>query len=276
MKDWLFENHTPGYGVAWKIKQIIHSEKTAYQQLDIVDTVEWGKTLVLDGNVQTTEKDEFMYHEMMVHVALNSKPDVKQVLIVGGGDGGVLKELVKYEQIQGIDLVEIDERVVKNSQQYFPVFAAAFQDPRLVLRIEDAIEYVKTSDKKYDLVIIDSSDPIGPAVGLYSLDFYQNISRILAEDGMMIAQSESPIFYQEIFQSIYQNINAVYPITRVYLGAVPTYVAGPWSFTIGSKKYDPSKIIDDSTMISGLQYYNREIHRAAFCLPPYIEQLLRK
>ncbi|HHW60792.1 MAG TPA: spermidine synthase, partial [Syntrophomonadaceae bacterium] len=113
-------------------------------------------------------------------------------------------------------------------------------------------------------------------VGLYSLDFYQNISRILAEDGMMIAQSESPLFYQDIFQSIYRNIRAVYPIARVYLGSVPTYVAGPWSFTAGSKKYDPSKIIDDSTMISGLQYYNREIHRAAFCLPPYIEQLLRK
>lgn len=274
MKDWLFENHTPGYGVAWKVSEVIHTEKTPYQELSIVKTIEWGTTLVLDGNVQTTEKDEFMYHEMMAHIAMNSKPNVKRVLIVGGGDGGVAKELLKYDRIQEIDLVEIDERVVINSQKYFPVFKAAFDDPRLKLTITDAIEYVKTSDKEYDLVIIDSSDPIGPAIGLYSLEFYQNINRILAQDGMMVAQSESPIFYQDIFQSVYRNIQEVYPIAKVYLGSVPTYVAGPWSFTVGSKKYDPAQISGDSPDLSELKYYNRETHMAAFCLPPYIKKLL--
>lgn len=273
---WIHEDHTEGYGVRWKINRIIHEEQTKYQTLQIADTIQWGKALILDGNLQITDKDEFIYHEMIVHVGMNFHPDVKSVLIIGGGDGGTLREVLKHSKVQSVDMVEIDDRVVENCKEYFPQVSCGFNDKRCNLLIDDGIAYVKNTDKKYDMVIVDSSDPIGPAIGLYSEEFYQSIYKILNDDGIMVVQSESPIFYGDLFKSINKNIKAVYPAAYVYLATVPTYVSGPWSFMIGSKKYDPLDLTSDRQVLTGLKYYNEGIHHAAFVLPEYIADLLSR
>ncbi|MEA1961338.1 MAG: polyamine aminopropyltransferase [Bacillota bacterium] len=274
LQEWIHEEHTDGYGVKWKITEVLHEEQTKYQKLSVVNTVEWGRTLILDGNVQTTETDEYIYHEMMVHPAMNTHDHVEKVLIIGGGDGGVLKEIVKYDTVTKIDMVEIDEGVVNASKKYFPKISSGFVDQRVNLLIEDGIQYVKNCTTKYDLVIIDSSDPIGPAIGLYSKDFYQDVFSLLKEAGIMVAQSESPMFYREIFQSIYKNISDVFPQQFVYLASIPTYIAGPWAFTMAIKRDNPLKIASDIEPLTGLQYYNKNIHCSAFSLPEYIKKLL--
>lgn len=271
---WMNEINTDGYRVQWKINNILHTETTDYQQLSIVDTVEWGKALVLDGALQVSEKDEFIYNEMITHIAMHSHPQPEKILIIGGGDGGALREVVKHKCVKSVDMVEIDGRVIENCKKYLPSIACAFDDLRLNLYLEDGIKFVANSKEKYDVVIIDSSDPVGPAVQLYSKGFYENVFKVLASDGMMVAQSESPIFYQDIFVSVFDSLSTIFPQTYVYLATVPTYVSGPWSFTIGSKKYSPLKIIDDRETINGLKYYNAGIHKGAFNLPQYVKELL--
>ncbi len=272
---WFNEKNTDGYQVKWKISKILYSEKTPYQELAVVDTLEWGKALILDGALQVSEKDEFVYHEMIVHVPMFSHPAPRNVLIIGGGDGGTLRELCKHPQLQKVDMVEIDERVVAASKKYLPSISSAFNDARVNLYFQDGIEFVKNAGK-YDLVIVDSSDPIGPAQLLFTQEFYSNIYNCLNDDGMMVVQSESPIFYQEVFCSVHRNISAVFPQTLVYLAYIPTYVSGPWSFTIGSKIHDPREVKGDSKADFDLKYYNDKVHQAAFALPGFIQDMIRE
>lgn len=273
-ESWIFEKHTEDYGVSWKTTNILHREKSNYQEIAIADSATWGKMLLLDGIVQTTENDEFMYHEMIVQVVMHAHPGIKKVLVIGGGDGGTLNQLVKHQAVEQIDLVEIDGQVIAICQKYFPGFQAGFSDPRSNIIIQDGIEYVQKTDKKYDLVIVDSSDPTGPAVGLFTSSFYANIFKILNDDGMMVTQSESPVFYADIFSSIYKNISSVFGQAHIYTSTVPTYISGPWTFTIGSKKYDPRIISPDRPVIAGMKYYSPAIHQAAFILPEYIKNQL--
>ncbi|QGT99556.1 Spermidine synthase [Candidatus Syntrophocurvum alkaliphilum] len=272
---WFYENHTDGYGVNWKIKKIVHEETTKFQDLAIVDTVEWGKALVLDGMFQTTEKDEFIYHEIITHVVMKTHPNPQKVLIIGGGDGGVLREVLKYDSVIHVDMVEIDDRVVENSKVFFPQIASGFDDFRSNLHTKDGMQFVKNTLNKYDVAIVDSSDPIGPAVGLFSKEFYKDISNCLNDDGLVVVQSESPIFYEDIFKSVHKNMSAIFSNVYVYLATIPTYVSGPWSFTIGSKKYNPENLPNDKNYISGLKYYSESVHKAAFALPPFINQMIR-
>lgn len=274
-KFWFHESHTEGYEVKWRIKDVLYSEKSKYQNLAIIDTIEWGKALILDGALQVTEKDEFIYHEMIVHVAMHSHPNPETVLIIGGGDGGTLREVVKHNCLKSVDMVEIDERVIEVSKDYLPSISCAYEDPRLRLYVEDGIKFVENTKKQYDIVIVDSSDPVGPATQLFSKTFYRDVFAALQDDGLLVVQSESPLFYQDTFQSVYSNISAVFPKTYVYTAAVPTYVSGLWSFTLGTKDCDPKKIDSDRGIINGLKYYNKAIHQAAFCLPPFIEEMLR-
>ncbi len=271
---WFYEQHTPGYGVHWRVNKVLHAEKTEYQELAIIDTVECGKTLVLDGNIQVSEMDEFIYHEMIAHTAMNSHPQPEKVLIIGGGDGGTAREVLKHDTVQQVDLVEIDHRVVENSKIYLPSMACSFDDPRLNLHIEDGIQYVQDAREYYDMVIIDSSDPIGPAVQLYSREFYRNVYNRLNNDGMIAVQSESPIFYQDIFVNVFENLSSVFDTVKVCLAPIMTYTAGPWSFTVGSKKWDPERIAGDKRQINGLKYYNEHVHKGAFILPQFIKEML--
>jgi len=273
--SWICEKHTEGYAVKWKIKDILHEEQTRYQKLAVVDTLEWGKALLLDDALQISEKDEFIYHEMISHVGMCTHPCPERVLIIGGGDGGTLREVLKHQQLNAVDLVEIDERVVENSKRFFPALSCGFTDRRLNLHIADGVHFVKETSSRYDVIIVDSSDPLGPATPLFNLEFYQDVYKILKEDGLLVVQSESPVFYGEVFRSVYRQINTVFPLTRVFLAPIATYVSGPWSFTMGSKKYNPWDLAKKPDDLGYLKYYNEGIHRAAFCLPPYIKEMLQ-
>jgi len=271
---WFNEKNNENYQVKWRIKEVLHREITAYQELAVLETAEWGRALVLDGAFQVTEKDEFIYHEMIVHVVMNSHPCPAKALVIGGGDGGTLRELCRHQRLKAVDMVEIDKRVVDISRKYLPSIACAFSDPRLRLYFEDGIEYVKKCHEKYDVIIVDSSDPVGPAVELFGSAFYKNLHSILQDDGIVVIQSESPLYYTEAFKNTYNNLNSIFPLVKVYLADIPTYVSGPWSFTVGSRKYDPVEICPEGELHQGLKYYNKNIHQGAFALPSYIETIL--
>ena len=273
---WIYESHTPGYEVRWGITGILHQETTPFQKLDVVETVEFGKALILDGCLQIAEKDEFIYHEMIVHVPLLSHPHPARVLIIGGGDGGTLREVVRHPELRTVDMVEIDEQVIKASKRFFPQVASAFSDERLNLYIADGIEFARGQQGPYDVIIVDSSDPVGPAEQLFTEKFYRDLANLLDDEGMLVVQSESPLFYAEYFQNTYKNMKSVFPITQVYTASIPTYVSGPWTFTVGSKEYRADSIADNKTIPNSLKYYNKEIHPASFALPEYMQQMLRK
>lgn len=271
---WIYESHTPGYEVRWGITGILYHETTPFQKLSVVETLELGKALILDGALQIAEKDEFIYHEMIAHVPILSHPGPERILIVGGGDGGALREIARYPEVQSIEMVEIDQRVIDISKRYFPKVASAFSDKRLKLHIADGIAFAQEQRGPYDVIVVDSSDPVGPAEQLFTEQFYRHLYRLLDQDGMLVVQSESPIFYADYFKNTYKNMNKVFPITRVYLASIPTYVSGPWTFTVGSKRYQPDKIGDDRVVPGGLKYYNKEVHQAAFALPQFINKMI--
>lgn len=275
MQDcWFYEKHTDGYEVRWRITGILHQETTAYQKLAVIETVEWGRALVLDGVLQLADKDEYVYHEMITHVAMNGHPRPQDVLIIGGGDGGALREVVKHSHVRRVDLVEIDRRVVEVSQLYFPQVASAFEDPRVEVHCADGIDFIQHPPHQYDIVIVDSSDPVGPSLSLFSTGFYQDVYKTLKPDGMIVVQAESPVFYAQQFVACHANLEQVFPLVQVYLAPIATYVSGPWAFTVGSKQHDPTRVNNDRPVDGDLQYYTEEIHRAAFCLPRYVRDLI--
>ncbi len=274
MELWYTEKQTPNLGFSCKINKTIHMEKTDYQDLAVIDTVQYGKMLVLDGMVMTTEVDEFVYHEMISHVALNTHPNPKRVLVVGGGDGGAIREILKHKTVEEAVLAEIDRRVVEVSQEHLPSIAGALTQPRVTLAIGDGVEHVRQNKNKYDVILIDSTEPIGPAVGLFSREFYQDVHRALTDDGIMVAQSESPYINQDVIQMIHRNLTGVFPIKYLYTASIPTYPSGLWSFTIASKKYDPLKVDTESFQPMETKYYTPELHMGAFKLPRFVEQLI--
>lgn len=273
--NWHLEKHNEGYSVSWKITGILHQESTPFQELKIVDTVQWGRALILDDCVQTTEKDEFIYHEMMAHVLLNAHPSPRRVMVVGGGDGGVVREVLKHDRVEHVDLVEIDGQVVEACKKYLPSIAGSLDEARVTINIMDGVIFVaQAPDASYDVIIVDSSDPLGPAEVLFNESFYTQLYRLLGEDGMMVSQAESPLIYPEAFLTVCQGIKKVFGGVHVYLTPVPTYVSGPWAFAAGSKKINPRNIYGDSRIPNGLKYYNSELHEAVFALPQYIKEML--
>ncbi|MGE5583426.1 MAG: polyamine aminopropyltransferase [Bacillota bacterium] len=274
MELWYTEKQTPNLGFSCKITRTLHTEQTPYQDLAVIDTVQYGKMLVLDGMVMTTEVDEFVYHEMITHIALNTHPHPERTLVVGGGDGGAIREILKHSSVREAVLAEIDRRVVEVSQQYLPSIAGALTDSRVTLAIGDGVEHVRQSKNKYDVILIDSTEPIGPAVGLFSRQFYQDVFAALKPDGIMVAQSESPFINQDVIKMIHANLKGVFPLKYLYTANIPTYPSGLWSFTIASKKYDPLKA--DPTQFPKLKtkYYTPEVHFGAFRLPRFVQDLV--
>lgn len=275
MEFWLTEKHTRGYSVNWKFTKTIYTEQTEFQHLAIIETEEFGKALVLDGVIQTTERDEFIYHEMITHPALMSHPYPAKVLVIGGGDGGTVRELLKYETIQQVDLVEIDEKVIWAGREFLPDISGGLSDTRVNIFIEDGLKFTKKKHNYYDIVIIDSSDPVGPAVELFSEGFYREVYNSLKDDGMMVAQTESPQFNAELLSEVNKRVSGIFPITRPYLTSIASYIGGFFTFTVGSKKYDPLTVTveEEKIKIMDLKYYNPDIHKACFALPNFVRQL---
>lgn len=275
MELWFTEKQTPRMGLSLLLKETRHVEQTPYQHLAVMDTEQYGRMLVLDGMVQTTVADEFVYHEMITHVALNTHPRPRRVLVVGGGDGGAIREILKHESVERATLVEIDERVVEASREWLPEISCGLRDPRAEVIIDDGIKHVAQRRKHYDVIIVDSTEPIGPAEGLFARPFYQSIYDALTDDGIMVAQTESPFVNRDLIRSVFADIRATFPIARLYLAAVPTYPSGLWSFTLGSKKHDPLAVDLSKIKPMATRYYNAEVHRGCFALPEIAAELVR-
>ncbi len=275
MEFWLNEKHTEGYSVNWKFSETLYTDTTDYQHLAVINTAEFGRALVLDGIIQTTEKDEFIYHEMIVHPVLMTHPNPQKILVIGGGDGGTIREAVRYRSVRQADLVEIDEKVIWASRNYLPQISCALSDQRVRILIEDGLEFVKHKKNCYDVIIVDSSDPVGPAIGLFGREFYQDVFNALTDDGILVAQTESPLFNRDLLASVNKIIGEIFPIARTYLTAVATYIGGFWSFTLGSKKNDPLEVSPDFSKLNdtNLKYYNKDIHKACFTLPNFVKEM---
>lgn len=276
MELWYTEYQTPSLGITCKIKKTLHTEKTQFQDIAVIETQQFGRMLVLDGAVMTTIEDEFVYHEMITHVALFTHQNPKKALVVGGGDGGAIREILKHPTIEKAVLAEIDRRVVEASKQYLPEIACALDDKRVEVNIVDGIKYVQEHKNEFDVVIVDSTDPIGPAAGLFAFDFYRAIYEALKEDGIFVAQTESPFLHKDLIRNVYKDVKSIFPIARLYTCAIPTYPSGFWSFTMGSKKYDPLET-DISSKIHAIdtRYYSTEIHKAVFALPKFVADLVK-
>ena len=258
-------------------------EKSPYQKVEVFDTFEYGKMLALDNMVMCTERDENAYHEMIIHVPLLRRPEIKDVLVIGGGDGGSVRELLKHPGVKSITMVEIDEAVVKASREFLPTISKGLNDPRLNLIIADGIEFVeKAMADSYDLIVVDSSDPVGPSEGLFSKSFYKNVYKCLRPQGILTVQSESPHFNQPAFIDLNVCLKEVFGGDRVhcYLAFIPTYPTGMWSFSFCSKDgLDPVEGLDLDRAESfsrehGLKYYNPAVHKASFCLPTFLKEMI--
>jgi len=276
MELWYTEKQTPNMGITCKIKRTLAVEKTDYQHLAVLDTEQFGTMLVLDGAVQTTVEDEFIYHEMITHIPLFTHNNPRKVLVIGGGDGGAIREILKHESVEKAYLVEIDGKVVEYSKLYLPQISCALSDPRCEVLIEDGINFITNNKGVFDVIMVDSTDPVGPAVGLFSGDFYRLVYESLKDDGLFVAQTESPFFNKDLIRQTNKDINAIFPITRLYLASIPTYPSGLWSFTMGSKTYDPL-LVNESKLheFADTKYFTPEIFEAAFKLPRFVRELVK-
>jgi spermidine synthase len=279
---WYSEFHAEDVKFSIKVKKHLHSEKTDFQQIDFFDSETFGVFFTLDGLMMVTQKDEFAYHDMIVHPAFAVNPDIKKVLIIGGGDGGTAREVSRYRSVELIDMVEIDRRVVELCQKYLPQTASCLRsDGRIDLHITDGLEFVKNAPAgKYDLILVDSTDPIGPGEGLFTQEFYLNCNRALSEAGILVNQHESP-YYEEYAREMkrsHDKIKKTFPIAEIYEFHIPTYPSGHWLFGFASKKKHPVRDFDARRWEEfGLntKYYNAELHTASFALPSYVKELLR-
>ncbi|MBC8061671.1 MAG: polyamine aminopropyltransferase [Clostridiaceae bacterium] len=275
MEMWLKEMQLKDVAMTYKVKETLVRKKTEFQDLAIIDTEAFGRMLILDGIVQTTVKDEFVYHEMISHIPLFTHLNPKKVLVVGGGDGGVIREVLKHNSVEKAVLCEIDGAVIEECKKYLPEISCGLEDPRCELFIGDGIKYVKEHKNEFDVIIVDSTDPFSIAEGLFGGNFYKDISEALTEDGIFVAQTETPFFLPETVKKVFNDAKNIFPITKLFMAAIPTYPGGYWSFTIGSKKYDPEAVNISSIPNLDTKYYTPELHKACFVLPRYVQNVIK-
>lgn len=279
MDLWFSEYHTPDVRLSFRVDQQLCSLQSDFQRIDVFTSPELGRILALDGFVMLTEKDEFIYHEMLVHVPMAVHPNVRDVLVIGGGDGGILRELKAYPEIERVDLVEIDEEVIEVCKKHLPFTACGYDHPRLHVHAEDGLKFIRHCENAYDLIIVDSTDPFGPGEGLFTREFYGNCDRALRDDGIMVNQHESPFYKNDAIamQRAHKRIVESFKISRVYQAHIPTYPSGHWLFGFASKKYHPITDLsarDWKAREINTRYYNTNLHRGAFALPVYVQELL--
>lgn len=275
MELWYTEKQTEKFGITAKVSQTYVSEKTDFQKLDMIETEEFGTMLVLDGMVMTTDKDEFVYHEMVAHPALFTHPNPKQVLVVGGGDGGVIREILKHPKVEKATLVEIDGKVIEYSKKYLPNIAGELDNPRVEVSVNDGFMHIIQSKNRYDVIMVDSTEPVGPAAPLFEKGFYQGIYEALTDEGIFVAQTDNPWFKADLITKVFGDVREIFPITRLYIANIPTYPSGMWTFTMGSKKHDPLAVDTAALPEITTKYYTPQLHKAAFALPRFVEELTR-
>lgn len=280
MELWFSENHTPDVKLSLRLDRHLYSVQSDYQQIDVFESREFGRVLALDGNIMLTERDEFIYDEMMAHVPMAVHPGIRNVLVIGAGDGGVIKELTRYDRIESIDLVEMDPLVLDVCRKYLPGNACRLDDERVHIYTGNGLKFIRRCENKYDLIVVDSTDPFGPSEGLFTKEFYGNCYKALRDDGIMVNQQGSPFYAEDAnaMQRSHKRIAETFPISRVFQAHIPTYAAGYWLFGFASKKYHP---IDDLNKEAwnalGLKtrYYTTRLHIGAFYLPAFLEEFLK-
>lgn len=278
MELWFSEMHTPDVKLSVRVERQLCCVQSKYQRIEIFESPEFGRFLTLDGFMMLTEKDEFIYHEMITHVPMAVHPRAEDILVIGAGDGGVLRELCKYERVKRVDVAEIDSEVVRLCKEFLPQTAVGFDDKRVNIFYEDGLKFVRSRENEYDIVIVDSTDPFGPGEGLFSKEFYGNCHKALRPDGILINQHESPFYEKDalIVKRAHKRIVQSFPISRVYQAFIPTYPSGHWLFGFASKGLHPVKDLNAGWKSLGIpaRYYNINLHKGAFYLPNYVEELL--
>ena len=280
MERWFHDEHTDNVKLAIRVDYQVFSAQSEIQRIDVLESKEFGKILVVDGDLMLTEKDEFIYHEMISHVPMAVHPQVEKILVIGGGDGGVVRELAKYDTVEQIDVVEADPLLVEVCRKYFPQMACSLNDPRVHIYHEDGLRFIRSKSDAYDLIIIDSPNPFGAGEGLFTKEFYGNCFNALHEDGIMINQHESPFYKEEAFQCqrMHKRIIESFPISRIYQAHIPSYPSGHWLFGFASKRYHPIHDMDGiQWKLRGIQtkYYLPRLHEGVFALPAYVEELVQ-
>jgi len=262
------EYHTPSSGIFFVPRRRLLSSKTPFQKMEIYETDSFGRVLLLDGLVQTTERDESFYHEMLVHPALSLHPAPESVLIIGGGDGGALREVLRYP-VRRASLVEIDEAVIKACREYFPGLSSSFDDPRANVVVADGNEFIRRAGESYDVVLVDSSDPVGPSAVLHEKRFFSRLKKRLKPGGIIAAQAGSPLFHLDHLRRKAAFLGESFRFARYYFGPAPTYPGGFWCYAFLSDGVDPLSAVARGVP-AGLKYYNLGIGRAAFAQPEFL------
>lgn len=262
-------------GMKFRIKKHLFSKKSPFQQVDIYDTVTHGKLLAHDGLIMVTEKDEFIYHDMITHVPMMTHPHPEKVLIIGGGDGGTAREVLRYKSVKKCVMVEIDPVVVDASREWIPQTSCEFNNPRLEILIQDGVDYMKTSKETFDVIIVDSSDPIGPATPLFNIDFYQDVFARLSDNGIVVSQCESPYYHQAMQKTLLGILKELFPRVHLYTYTNLSYPGGYWAFSFASKKLCPMKDLSVERVKKenlDFKYYNSQLHWASFQLPSFLKK----
>jgi len=279
MELWFSEHHTKNVKLSLKIKEQLVNTQSDFQHIAIMDSEEFGRILSLDGCLMVTEKDEFIYHDMMVHVPMATNLNIKNVLVIGAGDGGTIRELTRYQSIEHIDMVEIDPMVVEVCKKYLPQTACKLNDPRVHIYYEDGLKFVRRKENAYDLILVDSTDPFGPGEGLFTKEFYGNCYHALTDKGILVNQHESTFYdsYVQAMKRAHKRLVEIFPIARVYQAHIPTYPSGHWLFGYASKHFDPIKDLQEEEWnMLGIQtrYYNTDLHKGCFAIPNYVKEQL--
>ena len=280
MEMWFSEFHTPNVKHSLRVEKHLYSKQSDYQRIDIFETPEFGRVLTLDGNVMLTERDEFIYDEMITHVPMAVHKDAKDILVIGAGDGGVVRELTRYDRVENIDLVEMDPMVVEACRAYLPGNACRMDDRRVQIHFENALKFIRRCEAKYDLIIVDSSDPFGPSEGLFTREFYGNCYNALKRTGSWSISREA-LFMQrmpEPCSAVIKGSPAHFP-SAVSISAYSYFAAGYWLFGFASKKYHPVDDLDPAAwnaLNMRTRYYTTRLHKGAFYLPAFLEEMLRE
>ena len=267
MEMWYTEEQTQNVRFSIRCNKQKYSAQSDFQRIEIFNTPEFGDVLVLDDRIMLTQKDEFIYHEMITHIPMATNPDIKNVLVIGAGDGGTVRELTRYKTIENIDMVEIDRMVVDACKEFLPTVSSKLSDPRVHIYIDDGLRFV------------DSTDPVGPGEGLFTTEFYGNCYKALNGCGILVNQHESPFYrvYAKAMKQAHKKIIEFFPVYKVYQAHIPTYPSGHWLFGFASKKYHPIKDLDEgkwNRLGIDTNYYNTRLHKGCFYLPTYVTKQL--
>ncbi len=278
MAVWYEEHFEEKMRVALKGSRVLFSERSEFQLVEIVETELLGRALMLDGLWMCAEQDEKSYHEMLTHPALTTAREISRVLIIGGGDGGTAREVLRHAEVEQVTMVELDELVVRASKAHLPSIGQAWGDPRLDLRFEDGAAYVRDQDAaSYDVILIDGSDPVGPAAALFGADFMSQCARVLKPGGVFAAQAGSPLLQRDEHLGLLSAMRGVFAVTRPYYGNVILYPGGAWSWAFGSHEVDPAHLHESRVVAAEAvtDIYNRDVHLGAFAVPNHIKRALR-